>query len=311
MLTTARRPIAPLLAFACLLAWMAPLIALAPSASAGETVDLRPRFQVGQPVRFELTLRTRTHAPRELQELGMAMPSTELRMTLTMTPTEAGEPGDGAAVRLTIDELQYQTDTPEPVSFDSRQRRGSPPNDPGANPLHAAFAGFMQNPMTVRIDGRGNVTGVDAAAPSGLGAGGDPAGAIGGAVRQLFGPIITSAPQSGVARVGERWTTRTSMPGLAVGAGELTTTHHLVSAQRDRANIDVRGEFQTGAGGIGAAESRFNGEMVWDRRAQMIERYEGALDLTVRLPAGLDAAASENAGSIRLEQSMHIRRLGR
>lgn len=289
-------------------------------AAAQERVDLRPRFTVGEAVRFELVTESRSEAPRELEGLGLSMPSTSLRLTLTMTPTEAGEPGDGATVRLTIDRLVYETDGPEAARFDSTRRPGSPEHDPANNPLHRAFSEFMQHPMTVRMDGQGNVTGIDAAAPGGLvgssggGLGGaNPGGVVTGAVRQLFGPITTAAPQSGFARVGETWTTRSAMPGMALGGGELVTEHRLVTARRDQAVVGVDGTFRTGAGGLGESDARFKGEMVWDRRAQMIDHYEGRLRMVVRLP-GLPGDPGVRGGEpegVRLDQTMQIRRLAR
>lgn len=144
--------------------------------------------------------------------------------------------------------------------------------------LAAAMEGIAGTVVTIDLDAAGNIKSVRGT--ESLSGGGVLPGLPGGGGMGLpvpskgaNGPWSISSPgQSGFARVGESWTTTSSLGNTPLGAFEMVTRYTLRSAAGGRAEIAISGGIEASsassapgsAGGAQVREARYNGRCIWD-----------------------------------------------
>ncbi len=305
-------------AVACLL--LAPYVALAagpdlpPPSELRQTrpsvrqVDLRPRFRVGQEVRFKISLEDREIATHP-EPAGSKPPATPAGKEPAKAATFTEEVGlrlkvarvdrDGAAtLDATIESFKMRGAGPVgEIDFDSAR----PPK--AGDPFEEVFRPILKTELTIQVDRGGEVLSIT---PQGEAGGMSAIGQAftgGDMFRSLVGPI--SSPRRGAtsASVGESWTEESEMNGSA-GKWTLQVTKTLRSVQGSRATIDMKGKVKIDPTTIGStpganakSDTVYDGQAVWDTEAGMLERFESKMRSSVGLLAGIGDLGGLDGGA--------------
>jgi len=239
-------------------------------------IDLRPKFKVGQSVRFKMTMKSDSG-----EEGGQSM---EQEIVLKMT-TRSGDVEKGSTVEMLYESLKFKLNAGDmDVSFDSTKPDKNNPYDSILRPL----VGLKMN---VVFDTDGNITSVSGD-ESGGGLSGMVAGQFSGAdvARGVFGPIAGTRKGDGHAAVGESWTNEDVISG-GLGSTQVKTTNTLESVKGGRANISIKGSVlldgsgSTGLPMVNIKDSTLKGKAVWDVEAGMLESMTQEQTLSIEAPS--------------------------
>ncbi len=257
------------------------------------TIDLRPRFTLGQEIRFEIAL-----SDREIPKPGeKPAPKPQANAPKTSTFTEEVglrlkvtqvDPDGGGTLDATFDSFKMRGNGPlGEIDFDSTRAPKQ------GDPLEEVLRPIVKTSLKIQVDRDGEVRTIT---PQGEGG---PAASLGQAFtgrdmfRSLVGPI--SSPRRGAtsASVGESWTEESNMTGSA-GTWTLEVTKTLRSVQGSRATIDMKGRVKldpaslSGAPGANArSDTVYDGQAIWNTELGMVERFESRLRSSVGLLAGI------------------------
>ncbi|MEX2217819.1 MAG: DUF6263 family protein [Phycisphaerales bacterium] len=287
-------------------------------------VDLRPKFEKGQEVRFKLEMvsstrqggagkppaaptrrparpparspGTRQPAP-EAEEGGDSGPSSStvtmgLRLKVVDVSAESG-----ATVDLVIDTLKAKISAPGlTTEFDSAK----PAKD--GDIAGAIFKSIAGQTMTLTVDRAGNITSVKGG--EGLAALGQLAGgAAGGKPGDLFSSIFSPKKTSGKARVGESWENTDTIESPLMGRFRMVTRHTLTSHRGGEASIDLRGRLEPSSESGGDEPftikgSRHDGRYLWDTRAGMLRRMESTMSTEIEAKLGEQPTLSRSESKL-------------
>lgn len=220
-------------------------------------VNLRPRFEKGQELRYTMVIESSTSDSQagdpqsSSQEIG-------LLLRCTKADTEAGYTLD-----LVYESLKMKVRSPlATIEFDSTKPAKAD------DPADAALRTIVGLTLPVTMDKDGNISAVG----SGDGAMGALVGQFSGGdmIKGMFGPIMTGRKGTGEASVGESWTNDDIIDGPA-GQMKISLTHTLDSHSGGKATIPMRGRVtlspSSGAGATGKVairDSTISGKTVWD-----------------------------------------------
>ncbi|MFO0834346.1 MAG: hypothetical protein U0638_05195 [Phycisphaerales bacterium] len=251
-------------------------------AAAGESraqeVDLRPKFEQGQVVRYKLEQNSSTKSVADRDKTKNMLSQMDQTIWIAMRTMQVDEAGV-ATVEVSYERVSMSIDSDDfKGSYDTAQPAATTPSNPASptspsspriksptNPTtpsrpatptknpdereNAEMLAMVLRPMlearlTLKIDAAGNIisaTGGSEMSPmSSLGL--DAAkGLSSKSGAGLLGPIFTAKKSSGRARIGETWTNEDTLDASALGSMKMRTTHTLRSASGGVANIDVAG----------------------------------------------------------------------
>ncbi|MCE7973769.1 MAG: hypothetical protein DYG92_05485 [Leptolyngbya sp. PLA1] len=224
----------------------------------GAKVNLRPRFEKGQELRYTMIIESSTvdsqagEPQSSSQEIGLLLRCTK------------SDPESGYTLDLVYESLKMKVRSPlATIEFDStRPAKADDPAD-------AALRTIVGLTLPVTMDKDGNI--------SSVGAGDAVGGAMsalvgqfsgGDMIRGMFGPIMTGRKGTGEASVGESWTNDDVIDGPA-GQMKISLTHTLDSHSGGKATIPMRGKVtlspSSGATGkVAIRDSSISGKTVWD-----------------------------------------------
>jgi hypothetical protein len=235
-------------------------------------VNLRPRFELGQEVRFEMDIKSNSsrRGPGMRGDQGMfGEGKKDIGMTVVLKCTGV-DPEEGYALDMTIEKFRFEGSLAgEHIRFDSTR--------PDRNdPMSALFESIVGTTLPVKMDLDGNISGVG---------GGPLAGMDGGSLlKGAFGSLSTTSKGRGEARVGEAWTNEDVIDG-GLGVIRLKTTNTLKSHARGVATIVSRGTFSldpsSSKAGIRVREGDLSGQTQWDTETGMLESMDWRQKLTV------------------------------
>ena len=277
--------------------------------SRGQEVDLRPKFEQGQVVRYKLEQNssTKSIADRDKaknmssqmdQTIWIAMRTMRIDVagvaTVEVSYERVSMSIDSDDFRGSYDTAQPAVTTPStpasPASPSSpRIKSPSTPATPTKNPderenaemLAMVLRPMLEAKLTLKIDAAGNIisaTGGSEMSPmSSLGL--DAAkGLSSKSGAGLLGPIFTAKKPSGRARIGESWTNEDTLDASALGSMKMRTTHTLRSASGGVANIDVSGLIdktsESVSGPVQIKDSSFSGRYRWDTTKGQLEAMD-------------------------------------
>jgi hypothetical protein len=267
-------------------------------------VDLRPRFEVGQTIKFKMDLnqKSRTLVPA-LDEKPTESTSTQ-ELGLVFKVKESGS--DGSVVELSFSRIKMTKKTEEgEESFDSAQ----PKTKDAGSDLAPALRTLSGTTFTVHLDADGNVTNIEGgdklmsldifggapgldpnSLPGGLpnpgsqprppSIGGPGGGGGQGSFVAAIGSIFSIKKGNGRVSVGEEWTTRDVLDTGLLGKFTMSTTSKLKSHNGADARVSVRGymEPDTSAGGgvslVKITDSSYVGDYTWSTREGMLRRMD-------------------------------------
>lgn len=275
----------------------APAVAPKPGKQDGARVDLRPKFEVGQVVRYSMKQTSDQVVPNAEDPKDPLRTRLEQTVGLKMTTKSIDKETGEATVELVYESVKAKLDSPvATVDFDSTRPAPAKPAGPrGAapaseDPLDAIdnmvtdqFKKMVGTTMTMKIarDGRiSSVTGGESLSPTLVpGAAqvwGDAMKQFGG----LFGPISTNSTPGfdGTARVGDRWTHRDSVSVGPLGDLDMQTTYDLRSSTQGAAKVFFTGRVENKTSGgsplVGVENAEHSGQYTWDTRLGQLSRCE-------------------------------------
>jgi hypothetical protein len=281
--------------------------------TAEREVDLRPRFEKGQHLRYTMEMTSSSAVqPKQRGPMGRRPGGTaagseantrnKVEFGLLLRVMDVNSERE-ATVDIVLERIKFRSDGPEGVmEFDSTAPAGS--QDDLMTMMLGSIVGAT---MTATIDRTGNIksiTGGDRLAA--LGQVGMP-GAGGGAGGGLFGPIFSPKAGRGFARIGESWENEDVIDSGLLGRFRLNTQHTLRRMQGRDAIVDIRGIYRldSEAGGNGMAkikDSSYSGHYAWDTQAGSLREMNTTMVTTAEQTIG------EEMREIRSESAVKVTR---
>lgn len=281
-----------------------------PARATERGIDLRPRFERGQEMRYRLELTNTSRigggpaAPRRGQQPTAGEMKQKVEFGLLLRVKDVNKEGE-AAVDMVLESLRLRIDALEgTVEFDS-----AAPGGGGDEFIGAVLKSIVGTTMTATIDRSGNiqkVTGGEALAM--LGQTGLPAGGSGGAgPRQLFDQILSLKHHTGFAHVGETWENEDVIDSPLLGRMKLQTQHTLARMQGRDAVVNLRGRMmQDSASGTGRPvnirHSEYSGNYVWDTAAGSLKELYTAMTVRAETTVGDETVETTNESAVRVSR---------
>lgn len=265
------------LAAPCTLAQPKEPPARAPDARSAK-VDLRPKFKVGQTVRFKLNMQA--SGSDQSAEMGDMSQSMTQEIGIALKVKEADKER-GTLIDLVYESIKLKIKPPgggDEIEFDSTKKADD-------DPIAALLKPIVGLTLQIRADKDGNITGLESGALGGAAAG--LAGQFTGAdvIKSLIGPIVTLRRGSGEAAVGESWTNEDVMDA-PWGKMKIATTNTLKSHRGGIADIDIKGVFSLDAQSAGGQvpsikDSMMTGNAKWNTETGMLTEMNTRQKLTL------------------------------
>lgn len=276
-------------------------------------VDLRPKFELGQTIKFrmELNQRSRTLVPA-LDDKPTESTSTQ-DLGLVFKVKQSGP--EGSVVELSFSHVKMTKETEEgKESFDSTQ----PKAKDGKSELAPSLRALAGSTFTVHLDADGNVTNIEGGDqlmsldafggapgldPNSLPGGlpnpgnlprppsiGGPGGGQNGFTAAL-GSIFSVKKGTNRVRVGEEWTTRDVLDTGLLGKFTMSTTSKLKSHAGSDAKVTVRGYIEPDSSAAGPSlvkitDSSYVGDYSWNTRAGMLRKMDLHQHVVLEAAAG-------------------------
>jgi hypothetical protein len=287
-----------------------------PTVSTDNRVDLRPKFERGQEIKFKLEVNNVSTAPPDtsdpLDDPADAKPANrpgsrpppattprtkpnqnnsrpettkskiEFGMTLKVKDVDEAR---NATVDLIFTTVKVSIDGPQmKEEFDSTRPRPRKADD--VDVIGTVLAPLVGSTFTMKIDRAGNissVTGGDGFAMLGQvvpGTGGA------GSMPQVFGPIFTTRKGDGFARVGESWENDDKLDSGLMGDFKMATRHTLSGVSGGVATVNIVGRIAPQTQAPGATtfqlkDSSYGGKYLWDTKAGMLRQMDTKMSVKV------------------------------
>lgn len=280
----------------------------------GQEVDLRPKFEQGQVVRYKLEQNSTSKTSADRDKTKNTSSQMDQTIWIAMRTMQVDESGvatvevsyERVSLSIDSDEFKGAYDTAEPAATAPSTPAAKPPTTkspttrppgtpsrpatpPTRNPddrenaemLALAVRPMLDSKMTLKIDAAGNIisaTGGAGLSPSSLvgldGLKSLPSNSNAG----LLGPIFTAKKSSGRARIGESWTSDDTLDASVLGSVKMRTTHTLRSAAAGIASVDLAGMIDKSSEGksgpLQIKDSTFAGRYKWDTAKGQLESMD-------------------------------------
>lgn len=254
-------------------------------------IDLRPKFETGQEIRYEMRTETTTafeaDAGRDLdlQTTRKIQQQLDLRFKVLETDPEVGTKVEVIVERVTA---RIATDNGN-ITYDSAK----PPKGEANRAEGMAFSALgkmVGSSVLITIEPSGRIASISA--PSTLdGAGSFEAVALGGSGRLTstaggiglpFGEMLSMGHPTGLVKPREEWTNTDKLGGVEMN---MITTHKMRTASGNSAKVAIEGKIehpsQGGeAGGAGARTASmikgfvFDGDYDWDTAKGQLNKMD-------------------------------------
>ena len=274
----------------------------------GDKIDLRPRFEKGQVIRFrmELDQKSKSLIPALDEEPTESTSRQELGLVFKVKDVT----DDGTVLELTFSNVRMTKKTEEGTeTFDSSQ---SPSKDKDSE-LAPSLRALSKASFTLHLDKDGNVTRIDGGdalmaleafgTPGSASPGGLPAlsgGPTGAGFKDALGSIFNVRTGTGLVSVGEEWTNTDTLDTGLLGKFTMTNKHKVRSHNGSEAKISFMGHIEPDSanGGLSLvkiSDSSFVGDYTWNTREGMLRR------MTMNQHVVLETAA---AGGVKVTSDM-------
>lgn len=278
-----------------------------PQAQTDGRIDLRPKFERGQEIKFKLEVNNTSQQPAiDIDPLddpaspprkpAAAKPTkvTKDKLETSKSRIEFGivmkvkdvDESRNATVDMIFTTVKVSIDGPQgKEEFDSTKPRPKKADD--VDVIGTVLAPLVGSTFTMKVDRSGNissVTGGDGFAMLGQvvpGAGGA------GSLPQVFGPIFTIRKGDGFARIGESWEDVDTLDSGLMGPFKMTTRHTLSSASGGQARLDLLGKIEARTQAPGSStfqmkDSSYSGKYTWDYNAGMLRQMDTKMSIKVQ-----------------------------
>lgn len=265
----------------------------APAEQPGDkgTVDLRPRWERGQTIRYRMAQTSTSQVPDPQDPKNPTKITNKQDIQFSLRVKDINAETGVATVDMVYDSLKIKLDgSGIVIDFDSTKPQPTKPATPPAStdPLDALkgleldkmindqLRKMVGTTLTLTIDRSGQITSISGGSeldPTGTlaalgGQGAGPAGApqTGGS---LFGPLPpANSNYSGLVRVGQRWSHADELAVGPLGAMKMITEHTLRSASAGTAQVVFTGRIDPASAASNAQAqikaSSHSGRYTWD-----------------------------------------------
>lgn len=231
----------------------------------GEKVDLKPKFEVGQEIKYVLTQDSQGVMKRGDQEMKAAQ-----KQNMTVSRKVATVDEKGATVELKVLRVEMTSDTPGgKVEFDSEK----PADQDAGNMIAAQWRPVIGQTYTVHLALDGEITKVDV--PAGL-----PVMNNAEAIKSSFNALFRVRQGGEMTAVGETWKQTENIP-TSPGMGALTNDAELTlkSLKEENAVVSFASKvaFKEGQAppGMEIKEGSVNGDITWNVKQGTLVKLEG------------------------------------
>ncbi len=274
-----------------------------PDAAQAQKVDLRPRWEKGQQIRFRMELKS-NNAVGMGEEAGSDQQQGVTQDIRLLFRVVDAKPESDATVELVYEKLKVSMTTPVGTfEFDTDQ----PKEKDAGNTLAPGFRALAGTVLTLTIDPDGNiknVSGGEALSGAGL------AGRLSqpGDLKDLIGPIMTPKRSPGVVSVGQSWENVDTIDSGFIGRFKLTTKHTVKSANANAAEVDVSGRFDKDSEAPSGSAfqikaGKFDGRYTWDTAKGMLKKMDTTQSFKI------EGAMGEQKISVSNDTTMKITRI--
>lgn len=287
-------------------------------------VDLRPKFEVNQQLRYTLVL---TNSSWGAHPVGRnpATPGQRNRRP-AQTPQQA-RPTDPdarsnvefglllrtrdvtegiATVDMTLETVKIKIQAQEmEIEFDSTAKGGG--QEGGGDMMAMAMQSIVGTTMTLKVDSNGNIKSISGG--EGLAAVGQLGAQGAGNAGDLFGNIFTVKGTAGFASVGESWETESVVDSGLLNRFRITTRYTLSRMQGRDAVITMRGRYAIDSEGGGAApsqgqatikESNYSGNYIWDTASGSLKEMNSSMTAVAEANVGDETIETRNESVIKV-----------
>jgi len=295
----------------------------------GTLVDLRPRWEQGEVIRYVMTLRSHNRiVEAKADAVAKPAPKAKLRpgqpaavedpaitqtltqeITFTLRPIKV-EPEAGATVDMVYERVKIHMITGEDeLEFDSSK----PAKGDEDNPLRMLTDGMVGAKQSIRFERDGQITSVSGGGQPGieqalrkLGGGAGIGGGGGAGAGDLFGMIRSSGTGATLVKVGDNWTHRDELSAGAFGALSMVTNYMLRSAGSGRATVQMNGKLESkSADGptspVKIGPTRLMGEYIWDTARGQLLSLENEQEVQISM-GGPDGTRMNSKQTMRVER---------
>lgn len=256
------------------------------SAPGSRLIDLRPKFEQGQEIRYEMRTETTTAfeadaGDLELENSRKIQQQLDLRFKVLETDPEVGTKleviVDRVTARIVSDDEDIAYDSAKPPKGETDRAEGM---------AFSAFEKMVGSSVLLTIEPSGRIASISA--PSTLdGAGSFEAVAMGGGGRLTstaggiglpFGEMLSMGHPTGLVKPREEWTNSDTLGGVGMN---MITTHKVRTASGNSAKVAIEGKIERpsegGAGDPMASMVKgfvFDGEYDWDTAKGQLNKMD-------------------------------------
>ncbi len=281
------------------------LIPLTALAQAKREIDLRPRFEQGQEIRYEMRTESTEQAvlsKRAEDALdGVDFDGTKSRtlqkMDLLLRVLEAdAETGatlemvvESVAVTVESDGSTSSYDSKNPGKKDTATDQGREPTDAQmqARTLRTAIDLMVGSKATIKVDPTGRITSLNL--PAALDQTGIPAvlgpravDASAAAAGVPFDQIVSVGHPTGLVKLREEWTSADTISPLGLS---MQTHHKLRTASTKKASVDLAGVLTSTSESTKILHADFEGSYDWDTERGELLKMD--IRANIQVDAGL------------------------
>lgn len=287
----------------------------------GREVDLRPKFRVGEDLRYVMLLEN--DGVTEMPPLESSKQTSRQRVEFRLRTIET-DPQKGSTVELIYEAIRVTIQSGDTtIEYDStkpaaggrgrgkdRGRDADPLAPDQSADLAQALSPVVGTTLTLTVQPDGTISRVTG--------GGELSGALAGrfagpiadpqGVKDLFGPIFTTRGPSGSARVGETWRHEDLIDLAMLGRLRLTTDHTLASVKGDTATIDFSGRMDLDSEsaamprGIRLSDTVYKGVYRWDSASGSLESMEQTQGFTLTGDMEGNSVRIRSKGTVRVDR---------
>jgi hypothetical protein len=256
----------------------------------GKLIDLRPKFEMGQEIRYEMRTETTTVFQADAGDLDLEN-SRKIQQQLDLVfKVIESDPEKGSKIEVLVERVtaRIATDSGDIVFDSAKPPKGEPEREEGM--VFSALSKMVGSSVLLTVEPSGRIASISA--PSTLGgAGAFEAVALGGGGRLTttaggiglpFGELLSMGHPTGLVKPREEWTNTDKLGGTEMN---MITTHKVRSASGNSAKVAISGKIEhpsedgaaDGAGDPMASMIKgfvFDGDYDWDTAKGQLNKMD-------------------------------------
>lgn len=271
------------------------------SAPGSKLIDLRPKFETGQEIRYEMRTETTTVFRADAGDLDLET-SRKIQQQLDLV-FKVGEtdPETGSKIEVLVERVsaRISTDNGDIVFDSAKPPKGDPEQEEGM--AFSALSKMVGSSVLLTVEPSGRIASISAPSTLGgagafeavaLGSGGRLTSTAGG-IGLPFGELLSMGHPTGLVKPREEWTNTDKLGGTEMN---MITTHKVRSASGNSAKVSIEGKIEhpSESGAAGGGQDRaastikafvFDGDYDWDTARGQLHKMDVRSEFRVELGA--------------------------